>query len=141
MTPEQLRDLALLLIRIWLGITFLGHGGQKLFGWFAGGGPDGTARHFESLGIRPGRFWAVLAGLGEFGGGALVGLGLLTSLGALAIIITMVVAIAASTGRQGFWIDHGGYEYNLFLIVVSLALMLTGPGAFALDPLLGVRGP
>lgn len=131
-------DLALLLIRLWLAVTFLGHGGQKLFGWFGGGGPSGTARHFESLGIRPGQFWAVLAGLGEFGGGVLVGLGLLTPLGALAIIMTMVVAITASTGRQGFWIQNGGYEYNLFLIIVSLALILTGPGAFALDPLLGV---
>lgn len=134
-------NVGLLLLRIWLGITFLGHGSQKLFGWFGGGGPSGTAESFESLGIRPGMFWAVLAGLGEFGGGILVGLGLLTPLGALAIIITMVVAIAAATGRQGFWIENGGYEYNLFLAVVSLMLILTGPGAYALDHLWGVLSP
>ncbi len=102
-------DVALLLIRVWLGITFVAHGGQKLFGWFGGGGIPGTARYLEDLGIRPGRFWAVLAGLGEFGGGLLVGLGLLTALGALAIITTMVVAIAAVAGRRGFWVERGGY--------------------------------
>jgi putative oxidoreductase len=132
-------DVALLLIRVWLGITFVAHGGQKLFGWFGGGGIPGTARYLEDLGIRPGRFWAVLAGLGEFGGGLLVGLGLLTALGALAIITTMVVAIAAVAGRRGFWVERGGYEYNLLIIVVSLALILAGPGSFALDRILGVR--
>lgn len=132
-------DLALLVIRAWLGITFVLHGGQKLFGWFDGGIPK-TARYLEDLGIRPGRFWATLAGLGEFGGGLLVGLGLLTPLGALSIIITMVVAIAAVAGRRGFWVDRGGYEYNLLIIAVAVALILSGPGAYALDRVLGVLG-
>ncbi len=132
-------DAALLLLRAWLGITFVLHGGQKLFGWFGGGIPR-TSRYLEDLGIRPGRFWAVLAGLGEFGGGILVGLGFLTPLGALAIIITMIVAIAAAAGRHGFWIEHGGYEYNLLIIVVALAIMLSGPGAYALDRALRVLG-
>src|SRR5579885_2908531 len=131
-------DVALLLIRVWLGITFVAHGGQKLFGWFGGGGIPKTARYLEDLGIRPGRFWATLAGLGEFGGGLLVGLGLLTPLGALSIIITMVVAIAAVAGRHGFWVDRGGYEYNLLIIVVAVAIILSGPGAYALDRVLGV---
>ncbi len=134
-------NLALLLVRVWLGLTFLLHGGQKLFRWFGGGGIDGTARYLETLGIRPGLFWSVLVGLGEFGGGLLIGLGLLTPLGALAIIITMVVAIAADTGRRGFWIQKGGYEYNLLIIAVALALILSGPGAYALDRALGLLGP
>ncbi len=134
-------DEALLIIRVWLGVTFVLHGSQKLFGWFGGGGIPGTARSFEDLGIRPGRFWAVLAGLGEFGGGILIGLGYLTQLAALAIIITMIVAIAAVAGRRGFWNDKGGYEYNLLIIAVSFALMLSGPGAYALDSTRVVLGP
>jgi putative oxidoreductase len=134
-------DLALLLVRAWLGVTFLLHGGQKLFGWFGGGGIAGTARFLEGVGIRPGRFWAVLVGLGEFCGGLMIGLGFLTPLGALAIIITMVVAISAVAGRHGFWIQNGGYEYHLLIIAVALAFILAGPGAYALDHVLGVRGP
>lgn len=133
-------DLALLVIRAWLGFTFFLHGSQKLFGWFGGGGILGTARYFEGVGIRPGRFWAVLAGLGELGGGVLIGFGFLTPLGALAIIITMVVAVSAVAGRRGFWVQNGGYEYNLLIIAVALMLILTGPGAYALDHRFGVLG-
>ncbi len=133
-------DLALLILRVWLGFTFFLHGAQKLFGWFGGGGIAGTARYFEGVGIRPGRFWAVLAGLGEFGGGVLIGLGFLTPLGALAIVITMVVAISAVAGRHGFWVQNGGYEYNLLIIAVALVLILAGPGAYAIDHRLGVVG-
>jgi putative oxidoreductase len=132
---------ALLILRLWLGVTFVLHGSQKLFGWFGGGGIPGTSRFFEDVGIRPGRFWAVLAGLGEFGGGILIGLGYLTQLAALVIIITMIVAIAAVAGRRGFWNDKGGYEYNLLIIAVSLALMLSGAGAYALDSTRVVLGP
>jgi putative oxidoreductase len=131
-------DLALLIIRMWLGVTFVLHGGQKLFGWFGSGGITGWARSLEELGIRPGRFWAVLAGLGEFGGGLLIGLGLLTPLGALLIIITMVVAIAAAEGKHGFWFERGGYEYNLLIIAVATAIIFAGPGAYALDRVLGL---
>lgn len=133
-------DMALLLIRLWLGITFVAHGGQKLFGWFGGGGIPGTARLLESLDIRPGRFWAYLAGLGELGGGILVGLGLLTQLGAIVIVITMVVAIAVAAGKRGFWIEQGGYEYNILIIIVSIALILAGPGGYAVDRALGIFG-
>ncbi len=134
-------DLALLLIRVWLGVTFVMHGSQKLFAWFGGAGITGTARYLEALGIRPGLFWAILLGLGEFGGGISLALGFLTPLGALAIIIAMVVAIAAETGRRGFWIQSGGYEYNLMIIVVAVMLIVSGAGAYALDRTLGLLGP
>lgn len=132
-------SLGLLIIRVALGVTFFLHGSQKLFGWFGGGGITGTARYLEGLGIRPGRFWAILVGVGEFGGGVLIGMGYLTVLGAFLIIITMVVAISAAAGRHGFWAQHGGYEYNLLIIAVALALIFTGPGMYSFDYTSGVR--
>ena len=132
-------SLGLLIIRVALGVTFFLHGSQKLFGWFGGGGITGTARYLEGLGIRPGRFWAILVGVGEFGGGVLIGIGYLTVLGAFLIIITMVVAISAAAGRHGFWAQHGGYEYNLLIIAVALALIFTGPGMYSFDYTSGVR--
>jgi len=132
-------SLGLLIIRVTLGLTFFLHGSQKLFGWFGGGGIAGTARYLEGLGIRPGRFWAILVGLGEFGGSVLVGVGYLTVLGAFLIIITMVVAISAAAGRHGFWVERGGYEYNLLIIAVALALIFTGPGMYSFDYTSGTR--
>jgi putative oxidoreductase len=132
-------SLALLIVRLTLGLTFMGHGAQKLFGWFGGAGFVATARGYEErMGMRPGRFYAGLAGGGEFLGGLLVALGLLTPIGALLIAASMVVAIAKVTGKNGYWISKNGWEYNFLIIVVCIALILTGPGAYALDRVTGL---
>lgn len=128
--------LALLIIRLVLGFTMIAHGAQKLFGWFGGYGPKGTGGWMESLGIKPGVLMAVLAGLAEFGGGLLVAAGLFTPIGAALLILTMIVAIASVHAKNGFWSTAGGYEYNLLLIAVSVALILSGAGAYSLDALL-----
>lgn len=75
---------------------FIGHGTQRLFGWFGGHGPAGTGGMLESLGFRPGRPLAVVTGLAEAGGGLLVALGLLTPLGAAAIIGVMATALTGA---------------------------------------------
>jgi putative oxidoreductase len=74
--------LFVLVARLLLGGLFFGHGTQKLFGWFGGHGLDGTAGFFESLGLRPGRQHAIVAGAAEAGGGALLAAGLATPAGA-----------------------------------------------------------
>lgn len=126
-------SLGLLLVRLVVGLTFVGHGAQKLFGWFGGYGPKGTGAWLESIGIKPGVFMAVLAGLGEFVGGLLFAAGLLTPIGAGLLIITMIVAIFSVHGKNGYWVTSNGYEYNLVLIVIALGIALIGAGSYSFD--------
>jgi putative oxidoreductase len=126
-----------LLLRLVVGGLFVGHGTQKLFGWFGGGGLDATAGAFEQLGLRPGRHNAIAAGASEAGGGALLALGLATPLAGSVLIATMITAIHRVHASKGPWATNGGYEYNLVLIAAVLALVETGPGALSLDHALG----
>ena len=131
-------DLVLLVLRVVVGLLFVGHGTQKHFGWFGGHGLSGTAGFFENLGLRPGRLHALAGGLGEAGGGALLALGLLTPIGAAAIIGVMTVAIIVVHLSKGVWVTNGGYEYNLVLMAVAFALAGVGPGSWSLDDALGI---
>lgn len=126
-------NIGLLIIRVVIGLTFIGHGCQKLFGWFGGGGLSGTGAWLESLGIRPAsKIWAVLAGLFELIGGILFGSGRLLPVGSILIVIIMIDAIVTVHAKNGFWIDKGGYEYNLVLIAVVIGIALIGPGTYIL---------
>lgn len=128
--------LGLLLVRLVVGLLFIGHGAQKLFGWFGGYGPKGTGGWMESVGIKPGVVMAVLAGLMELLGGVLFAAGLLTPLAAVLIAATMVGAIVKVHGPNGLWSTANGYEYQLVLLVVAIGVALTGAGAYSLDALL-----
>jgi putative oxidoreductase len=134
-------DLGLLVLRAVVGLVMAAHGAQKLFGWFNGPGPEKFGAMMERMHLRPGRLWALVSGLGEFGGGLLLALGLLTPVGAALIIGTMLMAIATVHLAKGFWNTAGGYEYNVIILAAALALGLTGPGAYALDPRLGLNLP
>lgn len=129
-------DLGLLIVRLVVGLLFVGHGAQKLFGWFGGYGIKGTGGWLESIGVKPGATMAVLAGLSEFGGGLLLALGLVTPLAAVLIIITMLIAIAKVHGANGLWATANGYELNLIIIAIALAVALTGAGSYSLDAIL-----
>src|SRR5438309_1341714 len=131
-------DLGLLALRLTLGLVFLSHGAQKAFGAFGGPGFAGAAGFIGSLGFRPARLWAALAVGGELAAGLLYLLGLLTPLASLLVLGTMTVAIAKVHGPKGFFVQNGGYEYNLVLSIAALTLALVGPGAFSLDHLLGL---
>lgn len=132
-------DLALFGLRLVIGLTLAAHGGQKLFGWFGGRGIAGTAASYEQLGLRPGRFNACLAGLTEVLGGLLIAMGLLTPLGAAALIAVMTVAALMVTLRNGFFISGQGVEYNLVLMAAGFALAGTGAGGWSLDDALGIH--
>ena len=130
-------DLALLLLRILLAVVFVLHGAQKLFKGIGGSSPAKEAERFEKAGLQPARELALLTGVLQLGAGSSVGLGLLTPLAALTLGVMVVAALRAHDGR-GFFIQNGGYEYNLALVVVSLALILAGAGSYSLDALFGL---
>lgn len=125
-------DLGLLIIRLVIGLLFIGHGAQKLFGWFGGYGLKGTGGWLDSIGVKPGVAMALIAGLGEFVGGLLFATGVGTWVGAILIAATMLVAIIKVHGQNGIWVTQNGYEYNLTLIAVAIGVALIGPGAYVL---------
>jgi putative oxidoreductase len=134
-------DLGLLVLRLAAGGLLAGHGAQKLFGWFGGHGLEGTGGFLETMGLRPGKTWALLAGLSEFGGGTLTSLGLLHPLGPLATLGAMTIAAIDVHGGKPIWAQEGGAELPVTNIAAALALTLCGPGAFSLDRAFGIRVP
>ncbi len=134
-------DLALLIIRVDLGITFILHGGQKLFGWYGGSGIKGTTDVMNRFGVAHPTHLAWMAALSEFVGGLLVLIGLLTPVAAAFIISTMLTAINKMHFRNGFFNTNRGYEFNLALSTLGLALILEGAGTISIDHLLGIARP
>lgn len=130
-------DIAAIVLRIALGGTMIAHGWNHAFG---GGKLPGTAKWFESIGIRPGRVHALFATVTELGAGAMLLLGLATPLAAAAVVGSMTVALIANHIRNGFFIFRPGegYEYVLNLILAACALGALGGGAFSVDGALGL---
>ncbi len=137
-----LDSLALLFIRVPLGAIFLAHGSQKLLGLFGGAGLTATLKNFEvHMGIPP--ILTLLAIIAEFGGGLGVLGGLLTRLSAIGISVNMAVAIYKVHWANGFFLNWycasgrgHGIEYNIALLGMALALVVTGGGRWALDRLI-----
>jgi putative oxidoreductase len=112
-----------LILRVLIGGLFIGHGTQKLFGWFGGHGIDGTAGFFDSLGLKPGKPNAIAAGVSEAGGGALLVAGIAPPLAGAAITGTMATAIRHVHGSKGPWTTEGGWEYNAVLMAAVLTVV------------------
>jgi putative oxidoreductase len=131
-------NLALLVFRAGIGAVMLAHGLNHIYG---GGKIAGTGRWFESLGMRPGVLHAWLASLSEVAGGVALILGLLTPLGASAVIGTMVVAWITNHRGNGFFIFRPGegWEYVMTLTLAGFALAILGPGEWSLDEAIGWR--
>jgi putative oxidoreductase len=131
-------NVALLVLRVVVGGLFIGHGSQKLFGWFGGHGPTGTASFFENLGLRPALPFALLAGTAELAGGLLLGFGLFVPVAALLLVAVMTTATAAVHWKNGLWVTAGGFEYPLVLGSVAFAVAALGPGSISLDNAFGI---
>jgi putative oxidoreductase len=127
----------LLVARLAFGLAFAAHGSQKLFGWFGGYGLDGTGGYFESLGYRPGRFFALAAGASELTAGILTATGLLGPVGPALMLMVMIVAMATVHAGNGFFAGSNGIEVPYLYAAVGVTLALAGPGALSLDALLG----
>jgi putative oxidoreductase len=134
-------DAGLLLARMVVGLVMAAHGAQKAFGWFGGYGLAGTAGFMESLGFRPGRFFAATAAGTEIAGGLLLALGFLGPLGPALIISVMIVAIATVHWSHGLFAQNNGYELPLVYAVTAGAIGLIGNGAYSIDALLSLSWP
>jgi putative oxidoreductase len=128
-------DVGILVLRLAVGLTVGVHGLQKLTTLFGGRGVAGTSQFVESLGFRPGRFFAYLLGLGELTGGFLLAAGLLTPIGALIVIGVMTAAVVTVHWPKGFFASNGGFELPLLLGTGAAAIAFTGPGAYSYDAL------
>ena len=118
-------DVSLLLVRVIVGIIFMAHGGQKLFGLWGG---MGLATTMEKMGPVLG----FLVTIGEFFGGLGLVLGVLTRFSAASLIVIMMGAIALAHGKNGFFLSNEGYEYNLALIGLCLPVLISGAGLLSL---------
>ena len=141
MNTSKVNETAPMIVRVVQGSLMAGRGAQKLFGSFGGPGLEGTSGFMEMLGMRPGRPWAYMAGLSEFGGGVLTALGLLNPLGPLGIIGSMAMATRKAHWDKPIWVTEGGAELPVLNMALSTALMIREPDAFSLDRILGIRLP
>jgi putative oxidoreductase len=124
----------ILLLRAVVGLAFVGHGTQKLFGWFGGYGPQGTGGFFAAQGYRAGVLMAVAAGLCEAGGGALLALGFATPLAGALLAIVMINAIGSVTFKRAFML---GSELELVYLTIAVSLAAIGAGRFSIDRAIG----
>lgn len=126
-------------LRAGAGVIFAAHGAQKLFGWFGGYGLEGTGQFMASMGLTPGYLMALLAGSAEFIGGLALMLGLLVRPTAVVLAFVMAVAIFTVHLANGLFMSNNGYEFGLALLVVSMALAVSGAGRFSVDRLLAAK--
>ena len=138
---DRMSDLALLLLRVVTGGLLAGHGTQKLFGSFGGPGFTRASGSMETLGLKPGPFWALLGSGGELTGGLLTVLGLGGSLGPILTVSAMKMATFKAHSGKPIWATSGGAELPVVNIAVGSALFLTGPGRYSLDRAFGIRVP
>jgi putative oxidoreductase len=115
--------LGITLLRALIGALFMGHGLQKLAGWFGGHGLKATAEFFESgMGMRPGIAHAGAAGVAETAGGAMLMTGVATPAAAAMLTGTMTTAVDKVHWSKGVWNQDGGFEYNVVLVAAIFAI-------------------
>jgi len=130
-------EIGLLIVRVVVGALLVGHGSQKLFGWFGGYGLKGTGGYMESFGLRPGPLFAFAAGAAELAGGLGFATGFATPLAAALVGSTMLVAARTDHAGKGLWVYNGGFEYVLTNAAVVVGVAFAGAGTWSLDHALG----
>jgi putative oxidoreductase len=128
-----------LALRVPVGIIFMAHGAQKLFGWFGGYGLEGTGQWMASIGMEPGVLMAFMAGSAELFGGLLILLGLLTRPAAVVLAFTMVIAIASVHISNGLFMANNGYEFALALLAITVSLAISGSGRVGIDNVIAAK--
>ena len=137
MKEGVMKPWAALPLHLVLGVVFAAHGSQKLFGWFGGGGIEGTTQFLGTAGFAPATFWAVVLGLAEFFGGVALLIGFLTHFAAFLLAIDMIIAIFLVHWSNGFFAGKGGIEFPLVILAGLLSIFLSGAAPCALDARLG----
>ena len=133
--PDDL-DVGLALVRIMAGLLMAAHGAQKLLGWWGGSSMAKWSEDLERQGVRPGWLWAWISVLGQMAGLALA-IGFLTPITAAASLVAPMVVVVIQKWPKGFFNVRGGIEFMLAILVIGVALVLTGPGAVSVDALIG----
>jgi putative oxidoreductase len=129
-TPRPVQvNAALLILRIASALVFLYHGSAILFGAFGGPGPQGFAAFMHMPAVV-----GYLVGLAQFAGGLALLFGVLIRLGAACIMVVLLGAIFLVHLPHGFDVTKGGLEYALTQLLIALALLITGAGAYSLAP-------
>ena len=129
---NNVTDIAILVLRIGLGVIFIAHGSQKCFGAFGGPGIQGVSAMVKGLGFSPPLLWAWALACSEFIGGLFVLFGVFPRIGAAVIGIAMAVAIAKVHGPKGFFLMQGGFEYPFLILMVCISIIISGAGRFSL---------
>ena len=137
--PDGLSLWIVLLPQLCLGLIFMAHGAQKLFGTFNGPGMTAFTGSMAKLGLTPPDVWAWVVALVEFCGGLFIVFGLVTRVAAVLIIVDMIGAIVLVNWKNGFFWTKGGMEFPLTLIVIALVLVITGPSPFSIDRATGIE--
>ncbi|RAU95645.1 DoxX family protein [Mycobacterium colombiense] len=127
---DTFHDVGVLILRLVLGVTLAAHGYNKFFG---GGRIPGTARWFESIGMKPGKFHATVAATTEMAAGLGLAAGFLTPIPAAGFVSLMIVAAWTVHRANGFFIVKEGWEYNLVLAVSAVGIATLGAGKYSLD--------
>jgi putative oxidoreductase len=127
------------LLRVVIGGIFVGHGLQKLKGYWGGPGLEGTEKMVASMDMHPAPLQARAVALAETAGGAALALGLATPLAGATLIATMVTAVRKVHFKNGLWNSKGGYEFNAVLTTGILAVIADGPGILSVDAVAGKR--
>ncbi|KMP11974.1 hypothetical protein UZ36_02540 [Candidatus Nitromaritima sp. SCGC AAA799-C22] len=136
---DRFKECGMLFIRLGLGVVFLAHGGQKLFGFFGGKGLSGTIGFMEMMGFYPAVFWGTALACAEFFGGLFALIGLFSRWAGFFLTVVMSVAVFTVHIKNGLFMSNKGFEFAGSLLCMAISLVICGGGQLSLDNFLQKR--